>query len=274
MRDADRSPAAVKKGIVSRGELVGRLAEAARVVIVSAPAGSGKTFLLRSWIAEARLSDSTAWVSVTRARLDPQTFWISVLDALRRTAAGARLMRELTPAPGLDGAAIVERMLEDLSSLEDPLWLVIDDAHELGSSEALQQLALFSMRAPDTLRLVLSTRRDLRLGLHRLRLEGDLTEIRADELCFSLDEARTLFEGAGIALSESALTQLHARTEGWAAGLRLAALSLAGQEDPERFAAKVSGRRASSPSIWLTRSSIACRMRSGSSYSEPPCSSA
>jgi LuxR family maltose regulon positive regulatory protein len=241
VRDAERSPAAVKGGIVSRRELVERLAEAARVVIVSAPAGSGKTFLLRSWIAEAGLSNSTAWVSGTRARLDPQSFWISVLDALRGTAAGARLMRELTPAPGLDGAAIVERLLEDLSSLEDPLWLVIDDAHELGSSEAVRQLALFSMRAPDRLRLVLSTRRDLRLGLHRLRLEGDLTEIRADDLRFSLAEARALFEAAGTPLSESALKLLHARTEGWAAGLRLAALSLAGQEDPERFAAEFSG---------------------------------
>ncbi len=211
------------------------------MVIVSAPAGSGKTFLLRSWIADARLSDSTAWVSVTRAAPDPQTFWISVLDALRGTAAGARLMRDLTPAPGLDGAAILERMLEDLSFLEDPLWLVIDDAHELGSSEALRQLALFSMRAPDRLRLVLSTRRDLRLGLHRLRLEGDLTEIRADDLRFSVDEARALFEAAGTELSESALALLHARTEGWAAGLRLAALSLAGQDDPERFAAEFSG---------------------------------
>ena len=241
MRDAERSAAAVKGGIVTRGELVERLAEAARVVIVSAPAGSGKTFLLRSWILEAGLSASTAWVSGTRARLDPQSFWISVLDALGGTAAGARLMRDLTPAPGLDGAAIVERMLEDLSSLEDPVWLVIDDAHELGSSETLRQLGLFSMRAPDSLRLVLSTRRDLRLGLHRLRLEGDLTEIRADDLRFSLAEARALFEAAGTPLSESALALLHARTEGWAAGLRLAALSLAGQEDAERFAAEFSG---------------------------------
>jgi LuxR family transcriptional regulator, maltose regulon positive regulatory protein len=241
VRDADRSPATAKGGIVSRAQLVERLAAAARVVIVSAPAGSGKTFLLRSWIAEAGLSDSAAWVAVTRARLDPQSFWISVLDALRGTAAGARLIRELTPAPGVDGATIAERVLEDLSSLEDPLWLVIDDAHELGSSEALRQLSLFSMRAPDRLRLVLSTRLDLRLGLHRLRLEGDLTEIRADDLRFSVDEARALFEAAGTELSESALALLHARTEGWAAGLRLAALSLPGQEDPKRFAAEFSG---------------------------------
>jgi LuxR family maltose regulon positive regulatory protein len=238
---ADRSQAAARGGIVSRGELVERLAAAARVVIVSAPAGSGKTFLLRSWITDLGLSDSTAWVSVARAAFDPQTFWISVLDALRGTAAGARLMRELTPAPGLDGAAIVERLLEDLSSLEAPLCLVIDDAHELGSGEAVRQLSLFSMRAPERLRLVFSTRRDLRLGLHRLRLEGDLTEIRGDDLRFSVDEARALFEAAGTDLSQSALALLHARTEGWAAGLRLAALSLAGQQDPDRFAAEFSG---------------------------------
>ena len=230
-----------RAGIVARDELFERLADAGRVTIVSAPAGSGKTLLLRSWIGEAGLSDSTAWVSLGRGKPDPERFWISVLDALRTTAAGAAVIRELTPAPGLDGEAIVERLLEDLGSLEDPLWLVIDDVHELGSSEALRQLALFSLRAPARLRLVLLTRRDLRLGLHRLRLEGDLTEIRAGELGFSLEEARALFEAAGTPLPDSALALLHARTEGWAAGLRLAALSLAGRDDPERFAAEFSG---------------------------------
>src|SRR6201987_4410481 len=97
------------------------------------------------------------------------------------------------------------------------------------------------MRAPDTLRFALATRHDMRLGLHRLRLEGELTEIRAANLRFTLDEARALFGGAGGELPESAPTLLHARTEGWAAGLRLAALSLAGHPDPERFAAEFSG---------------------------------
>src|SRR5256884_5794352 len=97
------------------------------------------------------------------------------------------------------------------------------------------------MRGPPELRFVLATRHDLRLGLHRLRLEGELTEIRAADLRFTLDEARALFGAAGVELPESALTLLHARTEGWAAGLRLAALSLAGHPDPERFAAEFSG---------------------------------
>src|SRR2546429_2932562 len=97
------------------------------------------------------------------------------------------------------------------------------------------------MRGPPELRFVLATRHDLRLGLHRLRLEGELTEIRAANLRTTLDEARALFGAAGVELPESALALLHARTEGWAAGLRLAALSLTGHPDPERFAAEFSG---------------------------------
>ena len=97
------------------------------------------------------------------------------------------------------------------------------------------------MRAPPALRFVLATRHDLRLGLHRLRLEGELAEIRAGDLRFSLAEARELFAAAGVELSEPAVVLLHERTEGWAAGLRLAALSLAGHPDPGRFAAEFSG---------------------------------
>ena len=94
-------------------------------------------------------------------------------------------MRELTAAPDLDGWAIVERLLTDLAPLEERLWLVIDDVHELGSDQARRQLELLVMRAPAELRFVLATRHDVRLGLHRLRLEGELTEIRADDLRFS-----------------------------------------------------------------------------------------
>jgi LuxR family maltose regulon positive regulatory protein len=97
------------------------------------------------------------------------------------------------------------------------------------------------MRAPAGLRFVLASRHDLRLGLHRLRLEGELTEIRAASLRFSRDDARALIEAAGVRLSESALALLHERTEGWAAGLRLAALALTGHPDPERFAAEFCG---------------------------------
>jgi len=212
-----------------------------RVTMVSAPPGSGKTILLRSWITEAGLADSVAWVSVGGDERDPQRFWLSVLGALRHTAAGSALVWELTAAPDLDGWAIAERLLKDLVPLEDRIWLVIDDVHELGSGEARRQLELLVMRAPQELRFVLATRHDLRLGLHRLRLEGELTEIREPDLRFTSEEARQLVSAAGVELPEAALALLHGRTEGWAAGLRLAALSLTGHPDPGRFAEEFSG---------------------------------
>jgi LuxR family transcriptional regulator, maltose regulon positive regulatory protein len=150
-------------------------------------------------------------------------------------------VRGLTASPDLDGWGIVERLLKDLVPLNDRLWLVIDDVHELASAETLRQLELLVMRAPPELRFVLVTRHDMRLGLHRLRLAGQLSEIRAADLRFTLDEARALFEAAGVEVPDPALALLQERTEGWAAGLRLAALSLAGQPDPERFAAEFSG---------------------------------
>jgi LuxR family transcriptional regulator, maltose regulon positive regulatory protein len=239
--DAEAAPVpAVREGIVFRRRLFARLGAAARVTQISAPAGSGKTFLLRSWIGEAGLADRAAWVSVPGGECDPERFWISVADALRGTAAGATPVRAVT-APDLDGWPVVTRLLEELSSVPDRIWLVIDDVHELASKEALRQLEMLVMHGPAELRVVLATRREVRLGLHRLRLEGELTEIRAADLRFTLDEARALLEAAGAVLPDPALALLHERTEGWAAGLRLAALSLAGHPDPERFAAEFSG---------------------------------
>jgi ATP/maltotriose-dependent transcriptional regulator MalT len=156
--------------------------------MVTAPPGSGKTVLLRSWLGEAGLAESAAWVSVGRDERDPQRLWLSVLDALCQTVPGSALVRPLTAAPDLDGWAIVERLLKDLAPLDQRLWLVIDDLHELGSDQARQHLELLVMRAPAELRFVLATRHDVRLGLHRLRLEGELTEIRAADLRFSLAE--------------------------------------------------------------------------------------
>ena len=226
-----------------RDALFERLAEAERVVQISAPAGFGKTVLLRSWIAEASLTRRIAWVPADSEQRDPRRFWISVADALRGTAAGSALVRPLTAAPDLDGWAVADRLLTDLAPLDDRLWLMVDDAHMLGSSadEVLPQLESLLWRAPQELRFVLATRRDLPLGLHRRRLEGALTEIRAADLRFSLAEARALFGATGVELPEETLARLHARTEGWAAGLRLAALSLAGHPDPRRFAAEFSG---------------------------------
>jgi LuxR family transcriptional regulator, maltose regulon positive regulatory protein len=234
-RCADRA------AVVSRPGLWERLGASARVTVVSAPPGSGKTVLLRSWLGQAGLVERAACVSARRDERDPQQFWVAVLDALRQTSAGSALVRALTAAPDLDGWAIVERLLKDLAPLGERLWLVIDDLHELRSAEAQQQLELLVMRAPEELRFVLATRHDLRLGLHRLRLESELTEIRADDLRFSPAEARELLAAAGVRLTDPALALLVERTEGWAAGLRLAALSLAGHPDPDRFAAEFSG---------------------------------
>ena len=221
---------------MARPGLFGRLG-AARVTVVSAPAGSGKTVLLRSWINHAGLAHCVAFVPVG---WDPQRFWLSVVGALRRTDPGSGLVQALTTAPGLDGWALVERLLKDLAPLNEPIWLVIDDVHEL-SPEMLRQLELLVMRAPPELRFVLATRHDVRLGLHRLRLEGELAEIRADDLRLSLAEAGQLMAGVGVDLADPVLAALHERTEGWAAGLRLAALAAAGHPDPARLAAEFSG---------------------------------
>jgi LuxR family transcriptional regulator, maltose regulon positive regulatory protein len=236
--DPDRD---VIGGVVVRRELFERLNGAGRVTVVSGPAGSGKSVLLRSWIDEAALAEHAAQVPVQGEDRDPQRFWTSVVDALRGTAAGSALIRPLTAAPELGGRAVVERLLADLGSLRDRIWLVIDDVHALDSAEVLRHLELLLTRAPTGLRFVLASRHNLRLGLHRLRLEGELTEIPAASLRFSRAEARALFEAAGVRLSESALALLHERTEGWAAGLRLAVLSLTGHPDPERFAAEFCG---------------------------------
>ena len=223
--------------VISRPAQFERLSRAARVTQLSAPAGSGKTHLLRSWITGTGLAESTAWVSVEREECDPQRFWRSLFDALRDTEPGASVLREIGAVTGLDVCALAE----DLASLERPMWLVIDGLHELRSDDALRQLEWFLLRAPDRLRVVLSSRGELRLGLHRLRLEGALTEIRSGDLPFSQDEARELLASAGVELSEWGLSALLERTEGWAAGLRLAALSLAGHPDPERFVVEFSG---------------------------------
>jgi LuxR family transcriptional regulator, maltose regulon positive regulatory protein len=238
--DPAGGPGAVATAVVSRPALLGRLGGPARVTVVAAPAGSGKTVLLRSWLGQEGLDGRAAWVPAGRGERDPQRFWVSVADALRRTAGGAGLVRAASAAPDLDAWGLVERLLADLAPLDDRLWLVIDDVHELGP-QALRQLELLIMRAPPPLRFVLAARHDVRLGLHRLRLEGELAEIRAADLKFTLAEAGQLLAAAGVPLPEAVLAALHERTEGWAAGLRLAALALAGHPDPARFAAEFSG---------------------------------
>jgi LuxR family maltose regulon positive regulatory protein len=180
-------------------------------------------------------------VSVDRDEQDEQRFWLSLIKELRAAVGAEAFVERLAPKPEFEGAAVVERLRSELQSLEEPVVLVIDDLHELGSPEALAQLEVLLAGRPSLLRVVLATRRDLQLGLHRLRLAGLLTEIRASDLRFTLEETRRLLADSGVELSDERVSVLHARTEGWAAGLRLAALSLAGHPEPERFVEEFSG---------------------------------
>jgi LuxR family maltose regulon positive regulatory protein len=225
---------------VSRPVLFERLSALApgTVTVVCAPAGSGKTDLLRSWAAET--DEAVAWVTVERGERDAQRFWLHVIDALA-DAAGDDVIERVSPAPGFAGAVVVERLLHQLERIEEPLELVIDDLHELDSEDALAWLEMLITRPPAQVRILLATREEPALGLHRLRLAGELTELRGPDLRFSLDETRALFRAGGITLSDQAVASLHERTEGWAAGLRLAAISLAAHPDPERFVSEFSG---------------------------------
>jgi LuxR family maltose regulon positive regulatory protein len=210
------------------------------VVLVCAPAGSGKTVLLRLWAQSEELG-RVAWVSVERDEHDGQRFWLSVVDAVAGAAGEAGPVERVAATPVFSGDRVVERLRSDLRALERPVVLVIDDLHELRSAEALRLLGRFLAEPPPPLRVALATREDAGLGLHRLRLSGALTEIRGPDLRFSQDETARLLAASGVTLDDHATRQLWERTEGWAAGLRLAAISLAGHPQPERFVAEFSG---------------------------------
>ena len=136
---------------------------------------------------------------------------------------------------------MADRVLSALADARGGITLVIDDLHELNSPEALAQLTRLLTNLPPHVHAMLTTRHDLRLRLHQLRLAGELAEIRAADLRFTERETRMLLDASGITLSGAGVALLHERTEGWAAGLRLAAISLAGHPDPERFVAEFSG---------------------------------
>ena len=228
--------------LVARDDLVAHLdmSAARRVTVVSAPAGSGKTSLLRAWAAGPGRAHRVAFVSVRHGEQDAQAFWLALLSAVRQ-ACGTTGDESLPATPGFDGPAMADRVLSELAGHRGRVAIVIDDVHELNAPEVLAQLARLLADLPQHARAIVSTRRDLPLRLHELRLAGELAEIRAADLRFSEREAGELLAASGIALSTAGTARLWQRTEGWAAGLRLAALSLAGHPDPERFAAEFSG---------------------------------
>jgi len=211
------------------------------VTIISAPAGSGKTSLLRAWADRPGRPRRLAVLQVQRDQHDAHQFWLALLDAVRHASATASRAEPPAATPDFNAPAMVDQVLSELADARGGITLVIDDLHELTSPEALAQLTRLLTNLPPQVHAILTTRHDVRLGLHQLRLAGELAEIRAADLRFSERETRELLDASGIALSAAGAALLHQRTEGWAAGLRLAALSLAGHPDPERFVSEFSG---------------------------------
>jgi LuxR family maltose regulon positive regulatory protein len=212
-----------------------------RVTVISAPAGSGKTSLLRAWAGRSSNRRRVAFVAVGRDEQHAERFWSAVLDAVRSPVHPIEPEPQAVATAAVDGDQLVERVVSEIAEHVAPVVLIIDDLHELRSAEALAQLDHLLASLPPRARLVLSSRRDPPIRLHRFRLADEFSEIRAGDLRFSERETRELLATAGISLSDTGALALHRRTEGWAAGLRLAVISLAGHPDPERFVAEFSG---------------------------------
>src|ERR1700759_1997849 len=240
---AGRAPGRAEPGPIHRDELMPTLNRAAqkRVTIISSPAGTGKTSLLRAWADESGQDGRIAFVTVRPSQPDMQLFWLTILGAVRAAAGTGEGTQPPPVTPDSSGSAMVDKVLSELEESRDRFVLVIDDLHELSSPEAAGQLTAPQPRPPRGVRASVPPRRALPLRLHKLRLAGDLAEIRAAQLRFTEHETRQILAAAGIALPEHLGAMLHQRTEGWVAGLRLAVLSLAGHPDPERFVAEFSG---------------------------------
>jgi LuxR family maltose regulon positive regulatory protein len=235
--------AAAGPRLIDRGDLLAALdrAAAGKVTVISAPAGSGKTSLLRAWAGRPGQPRQLAMLQVQRDQQDAHQFWLALLDAVRLTSATTGQAEPPAATPDFNAPAMVDRVLSELGGADGGITLVIDDLHELTSQQALGQLTRLLTNLPQQAHAIVTTRHDLRLQLHQLRLAGELAEIRATDLRFSMSETRELLDASGIALSDTGMAVLHQRTEGWVAGLRLAAISLAGHPDPERFVTEFSG---------------------------------
>ena len=206
--------------------------------MVAAAPGSGKTSLLSEWHADRRESRAFAWTSLDGADNDLVRFWDGVFAALQTVAPdiGAAAQGSLH-SPGTTVADhVLPLLINDLAQLSEPVVVVLDDYHLIENSEIHAGVALLIERLPAAAHLVISTRFDPPLPLSRLRVRGQLTEIRAADLRFNLAEAGAfLNDVSGLKLDPEEIARLHERTEGWAAGLQLAGLSLRGREDHRQF---------------------------------------
>ena len=220
---------------VPRPRITKLIAEGRRwcpLTAVTGPAGAGKTMSLASWAAAE--PGPVAWVTVDEFDDRPGFFWAHVVAALRRS--GVAVPAVLPAGQGRDaGHGFLPGLAAVLAAQDPPVTLVLDDLHLLTGPEVLDGLGYVLRNTGPGLRLVVSARMDQPLPVHRYRLAGELTEIGASDLAFTAAEAGELLARHGITLSADSLETLTRRTEGWAAGLRLAAISMAAHPDPDQF---------------------------------------
>ena len=232
---------ASRPDLVPRPRLTARLDEglAQGLVLVCAPAGYGKTVLLADWAQRSR--HLVAWLSLDAGDNDPARFWRHAVAALDpdRPGIGERVAPLLGPPAPTSFQGLVTALINDLAA--DEVLLVLDDYHLIGSPQVHESLAFLVEHRPAGICVVLASRNDPPLALPRRRARGQLTEIRAADLRFTPAEAGELLQHAASALPDASVAALAARTEGWAAGLALAALSLRGHDDAAAFVAAFTG---------------------------------
>ena len=235
---------APRSRVVPRPRLIERLDAGldGKLTLISAAAGCGKTTLVSAWAAGCGLP--AAWLSLDEGDSDPTRFLTYLIAALQTVApsvgqgALAALQAPQPPSP----EAILTAVLNDIAALPDRLILVLDDYHAIDAPAVDQALAFLLQNLPPPLHLVIATREDPPLPLARLRARGQLTELRAADLRFTPGEAAEfLNQVMGLSLSPAEMAALEARTEGWIAGLHLAALSMQGRTDTAAFVETFSG---------------------------------
>ena len=233
-------------GRVSRPSLVAELREgsSARLILVSAPAGAGKTTVLASWRADPAEQRPFAWLSLDDRDNDPVRFWSYVLAALRTVTpdVGAEVDAALQSAGGDLTELALPLLVNALTSLPDPIVLVLDDYHAISNADVHQSMEFLIDHLPRMVQVAVAGRSDPPLGLARLRASAGLLEVRIADLRLSTEEATALLNGSlRLGLAPEQVRILRERTEGWAAGLQLVGLSLRGRDDRERYIASFAG---------------------------------
>src|SRR5580692_9597516 len=233
-------------GRVSRPSLVAELRDAAgvRLVLVSAPAGAGKTTVLASWRADPAEQRPFGWLSLDDRDNDPVSFWSYVLAALRTVAPelGPDVDGALRTAGGDLTELALPLLVNALTALPGPVVLVLDDYHVITNADVHQSMEYLLDHLPRTVQVAVAGRSDPPLALARLRANADLLELRIGDLRLSAGEATALLNGAlHLGLTPAEVRVLRERTEGWAAGLQLVGLSLRGRETRERYIASFAG---------------------------------